>query len=113
MQQAEKLLADLKTDAAADPTFVKTRQDELANLRKELAQLAQSATDQDGFVTAELLSIARTLPRDPVVRKKLDALDQQIGVANVQALSGPPPDTMPGSPRWLGNAGCLGAWHYH
>ncbi len=113
VQQAEKLLADLKTDAAADPTFVKTRQDELANLRKELAQLAQSATDQDGFVTAELLPIARTLPRDPAVRKKLDALDQQIGVANVQALSGPPPDAMPGSPRFLGNAGCLGACHYH
>ncbi len=112
-QQAEKLLADLRNDASADPAFVKTRQDELASLRKELAQLSQPALEKDGFVTAELLPIARSLPRDPSVRKKLDALDQQIGVANVQALSGPPPDALPSSPRFLGNTACLGVCHYH
>ncbi|HNK45978.1 MAG TPA: multiheme c-type cytochrome [Pseudomonadota bacterium] len=113
IQHAETLLVELQKDAAADPSFVKTRQDELTSLRNEQAQLARPSDDKDGFVTAELLPIAKTLPRDPNVRKKLDELDQQIGQANLQALSGPPPEALPGSPRYVGNTACLGACHFH
>lgn len=113
-KHAEQLLADLQKDPSADPAFVKTRQDELDSLRKELAQLSlTSAAEKDGFVTAELVPIARSLPRSQAVRKKLDELDQHIGQANLQALAGPPPDALPGSPRYVGNTTCLGACHFH
>lgn len=110
---ADRLLAELQKDRTADPAFVKTQQTELAQLREQLAHLSREPIPTDGYFTAELLPIARTLPRDPSVRKQLDQLDQQIGQANLKALSGPPPDAFPGSPRYVGNQGCLGVCHYH
>ncbi|MBL8633917.1 MAG: hypothetical protein JNM40_11900 [Myxococcales bacterium] len=112
-REAEKLLTTLTSDPSADPTFVKTRQEELASLRSQIAELSKEPVRGDGYVTAELVSISRSLPRDPQVRHKLDELDRQIGTANLSVLSGPPPDALPGSPRYVGNASCLGACHYH
>ena len=112
---ADKLLAGLQQDTAADPAFIKTQQAELQNLREQISQLSQAPShpDGDGYVTAELQAITRSLSRDPTIRKKLDELDQQIGQANLKALDGPPPDTLPGSPRYVGNTNCLGACHFH
>ncbi len=110
---AEKLLSGLQKDAAADPEFVKTQHSELQSLRAQISQLSQEPNHGDGYVTAELLPITRGLPRDPVVRKKIDELDHRIGQANLMALGGPPPDTVPGSPRYVGNTSCLGVCHFH
>lgn len=113
VKEAEKLLAALRRDPSADPTFVKTREEDLAGLRAQIVEQSKEPVRGDGYVTAELVAITRSLPRDPQVRQKLDELDRHIGKANLSVLTGPPPEALPGSARYVGNAGCLGACHYH
>lgn len=110
---AEKLLTGLAKDPTADPAFVSTQKTELDGLQKQLAELSKAPQPSDGYLTAELIPVTRSLPRDPVVRKRIDELDQKIGQANLTALTGPPPDTLPGSPRYVGTTDCLGACHFH
>ena len=113
-QAAQARLTALRTDATADPAFLKTTEAEAQRLQDELqAAAATAAPPASGYVVSELLPISRALPRDPGVAAAMTALDRRIGEANLAATSGPPPAPPAGQPYYLGNAGCLGVCHYH
>lgn len=115
---AEERLKGLRADPGAEPAFVRTTEVEAERLRAELAKARTPSppppvTAQAGYGVAELVPIRRRLPRDPEVAKQMKALDRAIGEANLAALSGPPPPAGPREPRYVGNAGCAGACHFH
>ncbi len=113
-QAAQARLTTLRADASADPAFLKTSEAEVTRLTTELqTAAAPAAVPPGGFVVSELIPINRALPRDPEVAAAMTALDRRIGAANLAATAGPPPPVAAGQPRYLGDAGCLGACHYH
>ncbi|HMU37900.1 MAG TPA: cytochrome c family protein [Pseudomonadota bacterium] len=112
-QTVSAQLASLRADPSADPTFVKTQQDDLASLRKQIDSLAAPAPVENGFVTAELVPLSRAIPSDQAVRAAMDELEVRIGQANVRVVSAPPPPPAPSEPSYIGNTACLGACHYH
>ena len=120
---AEARLKSLRADPGAEAAFVRATEADVQRLRDaraaaEAAPAGSPAPDAaTATVTAELVPIGRSLPREPGVAQAMSELDRRTGEANLRALSGPPPTLPPppigGQPAYLGAGGCLGACHYH
>lgn len=108
-----RLLA-LRSDAQAEPAFLRTTEEEYQKRSAALKQAeAPPVISSSGYVTVELVDIAADLPRDATVASAMSDLDRHIGAANLQALSGPPPAPLGGAPSYVGTAGCQGSCHFH
>lgn len=112
IRQAEQRLRDLKADPQSEPAFVQSTTEEIARLRNEQMQLGQPLPSAGAYLTAELVPLGRALRRDDAIAQAMQALDRQIGEANLKAAA-PPIAALDGQPSYVGAQACQGACHFH
>jgi len=101
-------LAGWEKDPGADPEFVATKKQELADARAERAGLADHplrVPDQGNWFQMQQVRIARGLPCDAAVQADKQAYDRKVGEANQKAAAGTRPPAPPaGQPSYVGGS---------
>lgn len=110
--QVDDRLRVLRADSQAEPAFVAATEAERARLQQELASAERSPTSDGAYATAELIAVSRSLRRDPATAQAMQALDRQIGEANLKAAA-PSPPPIADQPYYVGAQACQGACHFH
>lgn len=112
-EQMETLSADLeewRADPDADPEFVEGREDDLAELERELEELEDEplrAPETGNWFTLSQIPITEERDcHEEVQARKLD-LDEAIGKANLEHLEDREPEPAPeGEPHYVGGEAC-------
>jgi hypothetical protein len=103
---AERLrerLEKFKSDPAADPSFIKKMEAELANLSDEGGRPAGDKL----AVRIEQVKVSCRLPSDPAVKSKLKAYDQWVSTENAKRFAGVfAPKTKAGQAHYVGREAC-------
>lgn len=116
LAEKEAQLAKLTQDPSAEPAFVATIRGEVDKLRAEqkAAEAPPGPVGKDAaYLNVELVPIRRSLPRDAEVAARLDALDQKVGAANLEAVKALPAPAPKGQASYLGGAACVANCHFH
>jgi Cytochrome c554 and c-prime len=100
--------AGTQVGAGADPNFVAAKKKERDALIAEQAKLGTAAwapPTTGSYFTNRLVSMHRSLPRDPALAAAMRKLDAQIGQQNLRAAA-PPPPAEPGRAFYVGMDKC-------
>jgi 2',3'-cyclic-nucleotide 2'-phosphodiesterase (5'-nucleotidase family) len=101
-------VADLAKVPDADPSYVKTKQDELAQIQSDLARWQShplQIPDSGPYFVDALIPVKRGLDCDPDVEKAKVAMDEAIGTLNTTAPD-PVVPAPPGTRHYVGMGEC-------
>jgi hypothetical protein len=105
----EEDLKKFAADPNADPAFVKTTQDELAQVKRQRDELEKrplAIPATGSYFTLSQIRINKLLACQKSVDERVTAFYRAAGEANVKAVTAKPPDPPKGQPSFAGTAQC-------
>jgi hypothetical protein len=107
IDQLRRRIAEWEADPGANPNDVATQRSRLGRLEAEAAALARAPATQGNVLSARFDELGPEAPRDPAIRRLVEAYDARVNEHNQRIFADWRPEpAAEGQPHYVGSQAC-------